>query len=622
MEWLFQDSRPGASDLAALVAAVFYFCAPVVGLTGSSSYNDAAGVFFLLAAFYLLLNPVAEPGSDPTLPDSAGEGETSGSACPTHAESFASKGGADASACEPHAKTIASRLLSFATLMKPRSRDRVETSAFVISERPLSGTSVPVLLAAGVLAGFCYCIKYPGAMAPIGAVLFAAWQRRWRAALLVAAGATLVMTPWIARDLILTGNPVAPLMNRVFPNSYTHIATEQEIVSTIRSLGEVKPAQIPWELAFGDRLAGTFGPLLLALPLGLLALRWRTGRLLWAGALLMALPWITNHGARFLLSGVALAALALGIVLPRPAAWAAIAIQALLCWPQVIDIWETRYAFRLHEFPIAAALGIESEAAYCKPRFEEYSVAKMIERATPPESRTLALASVAGAYLDRDVSVTWQSAESDRLLDTLRLASVYTGTPTFDWRTTWPEQPVRTLRFRMPASYQGEWDIDEVRLFSGDYPIFNSPQWTLSGWPNPWEAPLAFDGNPATRWRTWENVQAGMYMDIDMGHPQRLSAAVLNTHTPALGVTLEIYGRDGAGKWHLLCNTPQAIPRPPQDLRLDAARAVRNAGFRYVLLPTGADGNAPVGNVIVGHETEWGMERVGEAGRFYLERVK
>src|ERR1039457_5507938 len=47
--------RLGASDLACLVAAVFYFCAPVAGITGSSSYNDAAGVFFLLAAFYLLL---------------------------------------------------------------------------------------------------------------------------------------------------------------------------------------------------------------------------------------------------------------------------------------------------------------------------------------------------------------------------------------------------------------------------------------------------------------------------------------------------------------------------------------------------------------------------------------
>jgi hypothetical protein len=41
-----------------------------------------------------------------------------------------------------------------------------------------------------------------------------------------------------------------------------------------------------------------------------------------------------------------------------------------------------------------------------------------------------------------------------------------------------------------------------------------------------------------------------------------------------------------------------------------------------VLVPTGAGGNAPIGNILVGHEAEWGMEGVGKAGRFYLFRVK
>jgi hypothetical protein len=567
--------RLGASDLACLVAAVFYFCAPVAGVTGSSSYNDAAGVFFLLAAFYLLL------------------------------------------------------------LRDPR-----------------------YLLPAGVLAGFCYAIKFPGVFVVAGAVLFVAAERRWKPVLrsceeiagnvvltdesvcptrgagafacqpafsrvlTVAAGALLMMAPWMVRAVVLTGNPVAPLLNRVFPNPYFHIATEREMAANLRSLGDVRPAQVPWELAFGDRLTGTFGPLFLALPLGLIALRRRGGRLLWAAALLLALPWLTNTGARFLMPAVALAAIALGMVLPRPVAWAAIAIQAVLCWPQVLDGWETRYSFRLHEFPLAAAVGAEPEAAYCKRRFEEYNVARMIQRATPPDSRTLALMSVATAYLDREVAVTWQSAEADQLLDTLRLASVYATTPTFDWKAVWPERALRTLRFRMPMAYQGEWDINEVQLYSGEDRLFNSPQWTLGGWPNRWEAPLAFDGNLATRWRTWETVRAGMYMDVEMGNPQRLTAAVLVTHTAAYQVPLEIHGLDVQGRWHLLCDTPQAIPRAPQDIRLEASRAIKRAGFRYVLVPTGEGGNAPIGNILVGREAEWGMERVGEAGRFYLFRVK
>ena len=230
--------RLGANGLACLVAAVFYFCAPVAGITGSSSYNDAAGVFFLLAAFYLLLIADAR-----------------------------------------------------------------------------------YLLPAGVLAGFCYAIKLPGVFVVAGAVLFVGTQRRWKPVLIVAAGAALMMAPWMLRAAMLTGNPVAPLMNRVFPNPYFHIATEQELSANLRSLGDVRLAQVPWELAFGDRLTGTFGPLLLALPIGLLALRRRGGRLLWAAALLLAMPWLTNTGARFLMPAVALAAIALGMVLPRPAAW-------------------------------------------------------------------------------------------------------------------------------------------------------------------------------------------------------------------------------------------------------------------------------------------------------------
>ena len=535
--------RLGATDLACLVAAVFYFCAPVAGITGSSSYNDAAGVFFMLAAFYLLL--------------------------------FAD----------------------------PR-----------------------YLLPAGALAGFCYAIKLPGVVVVAGAVLFVAAQRRWKPVLIVAGGAVLVMAPWVARAAVLTGNPVAPLMNRLFPNPHFHIATDQELATDLRSFGDAGPLEVPWELAFGDHLTGTYGPLLLALPIGLLAVRRRgdrfRGRLLWAAALLLALPWLTNTGARFLMPAAVLAAIALGMALPRPAAWAAIALQAVLCWPHVLDAWETRYSFRLHEFPLAAAVGAEPEADYCKRRFEEYNVARMVQRSTPPDTRILALLSVASAYLDREVAVTWQSAEADQLLDTLRLASLYSASPAFDWKAVWPERVVRTLRFRMPAAHEGEWDISEAQLFSGEDRLFNSPQWTIGGWPNRWEGPLAFDGNLATRWRTWETVRAGMYLDLELGNPQRLTGAILVTHTPAYRVPLEIHGLDVKGRWHLLCNTPEAIPRAPQDIRLEAARAVKRAGFRYLLVPTGKGGNAPIGNILVGHEAEWGMERAGEAGRFYLLRVK
>src|SRR5207245_10007235 len=47
--------RMRLSDRLSGAAAAFYFCAPVVGITGSSTYNDAASVFFTLATLLTLL---------------------------------------------------------------------------------------------------------------------------------------------------------------------------------------------------------------------------------------------------------------------------------------------------------------------------------------------------------------------------------------------------------------------------------------------------------------------------------------------------------------------------------------------------------------------------------------
>jgi hypothetical protein len=526
----------GRSDTACLVAAVLYFCAPVAGITGASSYNDAAGVFFLLAAIYV-----------------------------------------------------------------------------VVSQ------SAPAWVA-GVLAGFCYAIKLPGILAPLVVILFAARNRKTM--LWIGIGAAAVVAPWMIRNAVLTGDPVFPLMNSAFPNPYFHPATEAELARDLGSLGGVAPEQVPWELAFGDHLTGTFGPLLFALPIGLLALRRREGRLLWTAAVLLALPWFTNTGARFLMPSVVLAALALGMSLPKPAAFAAIAIQAVLCWPHVIDRWEKRYAFRLHEFPLTAALRIEPEPEYLRHHLNEYGVAKMIERATPPNARILALVSVASAYLDRDVEVTWHSAQTDSLLDTMRLAGLYTGTTTFDWKAAWPEQALRAIRFRIPVTYNGEWDISEIQLYSGEYRVANSPQWTLNGWPNPWEGALAFDGNLATRWRTWQPVRAGMYLQVDFENSQRLTSAIVVSHAPWFHVPMDVYGRDPKGAWHVLSIATQAVPRQPVDLRLAVGGALRKAGFQYVLAPTGSDGNGPIGDLLVQGPGEWGLERVGYAGDYHLFRVK
>lgn len=534
--------RLGMSNTGALLAAVFYFIAPVIALTGTTSYNDAALVFFTLASFYLLL-------------------------------------------------------------VWRDTEDR------------------RYLPPAGLLAGFCYAIKFPGIFTVMAAGLFVIWVRP-RRILPLAAGAAAAVAPWIIRSAVLTRNPFAPLLNGIFRNQWFHVATETDLQKGLQSLRDVAPAQVPWELAFGDHLMGTFGPLLFALPLGFLAIRKPAARVCLVGALILAIPWYSNTGARFLMPSFALAALALGIALPPRFAMAGILLQAVVCAPPLLDSWLPSYQFRLHEFPLRAALRLESEDHYLRQHVREYGIARMLESNTPADARIFSLIPVAEAYLGRGLTVTWTSAEGDRMTDALRLASLYPDDWMFDWKASWTARPLRALRFRMPAAYHGEWDIAETLLYSDEVPLFDSPQWTLRAWPNRWETPLAFDHLDLTRWRTWEPIRRGAFFEVDLDHPQRLSEVVLRSHTPVYHLVLEFYGQDLNGKWLRLTNYSDAVLRQPEDMRMQAATALRRAGFRYVLAPTKFDGYAKIGRRLRDEAPQWGLEFVAETDTAVLLRVR
>ena len=538
-------SRLGLSRAGALLAAGAYFFAPVAGLTGSSSYNDAALVFLALASFWLLLE----------------------------------------------------------------WRDRAP------------GAGGGYLLAAGLTAGFCYAVKMPGAVVVLGAGLFVIAQRRWRGLLPLAAGAALTMAPWMARAAILTGNPLAPLGNRIFPNPFFHIAIERDLASHLASLGTVKWWGVPWELAIGDRLVGTFGPLLWLLPLALLAWRARAGRLCLVAALLLATPWLSNRGARFLMPAVAFGWVALGLALPRRAAWAAFWLQAVLCWPQVLDALQPPWTFRLHQFPLRAALRIEPESHYLAAHTAEYAAARMIEAHTPPGARIFSFDQVANAYLDRDVRVSWQSAECDRFDDMFYLTTHAATDYFYNWRFEFAPQSLRAVQFRIPSSYPNEWDADEVQFDSAGEQLDPSPAWTLRAKPNVWEAPLAFDGLTLTRYRTWEPVRRGMFLEVDFDRPRTIDAAVVLSHAPAIGVSLDCWLQGLDFHWSKV-GPGVATRRRPEDWRFALVRLLKRAGYRYVMAPVGDSGNGPTGQAILSHPLEWNMTVEDRSGNEVLFQIR
>jgi hypothetical protein len=529
---------------AGLAAAVLYFCAPVIGITGTSAYTDAGEVFFTLATFYALL-------------------------------------------------------------VWRDTRD------------------VRYLAPAGITAGFCYAVKFPGGLVAMLALAFVVAAERGmhaRQLALLAGAALAVAAPWILRDVVMTGNPVAPLFNSLFPNPYFHPSMERDLAAALGSWQGVPPWRVPYELMVGGTFAGTMGPVFFALPLGLLALRKRAGRLCWMAAALLALPWFWNTGARFLMPALPFLALALALALPRQALWACVALQAVACWPQVVGLYHREYTWRLERIPWRAALRIQPEQAYLSSLQPAYRVARLVQDNTQPGERIFSLIAAPAAYTDREILVFWHSAQAVQLHDTLRVA-VDRNNTLFDVRAEWTPHPMSALRIRMPQASPVEWVIGEIQLFSGDYRIFGSPQWQLQSWPNVWELPLAFDENQATRWRTWDPIRAGMFVEVDFDRAQTLSGAVMTSPTAFYPLPFDFYGRERDG-WHLLTGRPVVTERPLGNVRMSATRAVRDAGFRYILANNGNDGNGALGADMVGHEVEWGLEKTADLGPVVLFRIK
>src|SRR5262249_2100899 len=133
----------------------------------------------------------------------------------------------------------------------------------------------------------------------------------------------------------------------------------------------------PRELTVGSKLQGNFGPIFLLLPIGLLALRRDVGRWIWLVGGLLAIPWLSNQGARFLMPSLPFFALALAMSLEglAPLAmWAAVAIHALTCWPPVAAMYQSPDAWRLRDLPWRAALRAESEHGYLAREVWEYQL--------------------------------------------------------------------------------------------------------------------------------------------------------------------------------------------------------------------------------------------------------
>jgi len=206
-------------------------------------------------------------------------------------------------------------------------------AAFFRSLRDDGGLDGRWLALSGLFAGFCVGSKYTGVFVPlvVGLMIVGTSLREpggvmaaLRRGTLFSVMVALPVVPWLLKNWFETGNPVYPFLPNFFPGAplepwrYLQLKGENRglAVESLRDL-----ILVPWKLTMNERSSLSFqGPMfLMAIPfVGLL--RWKnlsatTRTVLVAAAIFIPIGLGVTRLTRYLLPGLTLVALALGVAL-------------------------------------------------------------------------------------------------------------------------------------------------------------------------------------------------------------------------------------------------------------------------------------------------------------------
>lgn len=460
---------------------------------------------------------------------------------------------------------------------------------------------------AGLCAGFVYAVKISGLIALPAGLLWLIWKRRSRSLLPFAVGALLTIAPWMARAVWLTGNPLAPLANGLFPNDAFHPGTDASFLQSVHS--SLPWWKLPWAVAVdGFAAQGLLGPcFLLVAPLALVAIKRERGRIWLAAAAIFLVPWLVNPGARFALPAAAFLCLALSEALPPRALWALASVHALLSLPPVMDLYAHPQAWRLREW------------RYELPE-SWFAPTRMVNRHVKPGERVLDLVGLPSLYLDSVPIGPASCVEVDQFTDTL-----YRGTgtppPKFELSAEWPMRFVRALRVRAgspPSSIP--WSVTEIKPMRAGHPVSALANWFVDAWPVPADAALAADGNPASRWQSWLPAPKGAFVELRFDRPVPLDGARVLLENYQVQQDVRLYTQTAADRrwseaplrWRQL---PPALPRRA------AIAWLRSRGIRWIVAKDERGGFGEIGQALRMAPEAWGVTPVDRVDNLWLFRI-
>ena len=434
--------------------------------------------------------------------------------------------------------------------------------------------------------------------------------------------AAILIAPWMIKNWVVIGNPVAPLMNKWFPNPYVSVAFEREWVRQITHVDGYTPITRFLDTTFRAGPAGSIlGVAFLLAPLAVFALRRPAGRQLLTAALVVGLVCGINVKTRFLLPAIPFIAIALGLALLRiPGALAGvILLQAVLCWPTVL----TRYAdggLRVRHFLPRQALRIEPEDSTLAYRLPDYRLARMVEHLVPPNGRVFSFAIPPEAYTTRELLIFYESTPNIAAMDMLLQASAPDRPRLSQFSFAIEPRLLRAIRVvQTNENSVDQWTVAELHIHLGASELVRSPQWKIDAQPNPFEVGEAFDRKAITRWSSRQALYKGMWIGVDFGKPERLDRVSLDCSPDQYRVTLRLEGQDSSGEWKTLATETRRLElSAAEDLRPAATDELKRRGITHVLIgPT-----FPPATDMAANPDAWRLRFLGETNATRLYAIE
>ncbi len=481
-----------------------------------------------------------------------------------------------------------------------------------------------LLVIAGILAGFAAAIKYPGLIAvayALAVVIFTLRKRPvsiLRPFVLVTLLACVLVVPWLVKNAMVTGNPVTPFANRIFPNHAIHISFEETYLARLRHWNGVTWPEVPWEVTIvGGRLQGMVGPVFLLAPLALLCFGDPLGRPALFALLCFLLPYPGNIGTRFLLPALPFLSLTLSMVvarwLPRfpPLLILALLVHFATTQPWIVRKYSQAETIRRNW---KETLRIRPEADTLRQHVGGYGIAQYINQNLPPNARVYEIGEFPLAYVARRVDGYYESALGERLYYVF-----FSGVDAFpDWAPTlrrvfhFPATRLQRIRLETTAASDIVWALSELRLSSNGLRLPASACWRSPYFNS--DSRFASDGSLATSWHAWQPTVPGMFVECTLPGALEISDLEIDAPAEQKNIPLMIRGEDAAGRLSVFVDANEQNAPLPVGYRALIGKEFKDQGYTHLTMRQGIPGYEDLRR----NPQEWGMHLLAERDGYLL----